>query len=224
MAKQRMTRRRWLQLTGISIAAMGLAACGDGGSDAPTPAPNAPAAGSGGEIALEVNSAGEDSRYDKERLEAPAGAKITLTFTNRSTGSKLFNWVLTQPERFLQVVNDGSAESEANGFLKPNDANVIAHTKLLKAGESDTITFDAPAPGEYPYICTTPGYFARMKGVLVVSRYKRWTPPQRWSPSLVLFYARSEPGSSASRSPSPKNEKPSTSSESVTVGRIAIYK
>ncbi len=162
------SRRRYLQLAGMGITAIGLAACGDGGSGASTPAPNAPTAGSGGAVALELGSAGEDSRYDKERLEAPAGSKITLKFTNRSTGSKLFNWVLTQPGKFLQVVNDGSAESEANGFLKPNDGNVIVHTKLLKAGESDAITFDAPPPGEYPYICTTPGYFARMKGVLVV--------------------------------------------------------
>ena len=168
MMKQRISRRRCLQLTGLGMTALGLAACGDGGSSSPTPAPNAPAAGSGGEVTLEVGSAGDDSRYDKERLEAPAGAKITLKFTNRSTGSKLFNWVLTQPDKYLKVVNDGTAEGEANGFVKPNDENVIAHTKLLKANESDTITFDAPPPGEYPYVCTNPGYFARMKGVLVV--------------------------------------------------------
>lgn len=168
MVRQQISRRQCLQLTGIGIATIGLAACGDGESAAPTPAPNAPPAGSGGAVALEIASVGEDSRYDNERLEAPGGSKITLKFANRSTGSKRFNWVLTQPGKFLQVVNDGSAESEANGFLKPNDENVIAHTKLLKAGESDAITFDAPPPGEYPYICTTPGYFARMKGVLVV--------------------------------------------------------
>ena len=168
MVKQRISRRRYLRFTGIGMAAIGLVACGDGGSDAPTPAPNAPAAGSGGAVTLEIASAGEDSRFDKERLEAPGGSKITVKFKNNSTGSKLFNWVLTQPGKYLKVVNDGTDEGEANGYVKPNDENVIAHTKLLKAGESDTLTFDAPPPGEYPYVCTNPGYFARMKGVLVV--------------------------------------------------------
>ncbi len=52
--------------------------------------------------------------------------------------------------------------------MKPNDDRVIAYSKLLKAGESDTITFDAPPPGEYPYTCTNPGYYVRMRGVLMI--------------------------------------------------------
>ena len=163
------TRRHVLGLIGAAIGGAALAACGGGSSSsAPAGAANAPAAGSGGAVALEISSVGEESKYDKEKLEAAAGSKITLKFNNKSTGSKLFNWVLTQPGKFLLVVNDGATEGEASGYLKPNDPNTIAHTKLLKAGESDTITFDAPPPGEYPYVCTTPGYYAIMKGALVI--------------------------------------------------------
>ena len=54
------------------------------------------------------------------------------------------------------------------GVIKPGDANVIAATKLLKPGETDTITFDAPPPGTYPYVSTFPGFYTRMKGVLTV--------------------------------------------------------
>jgi azurin len=46
---------------------------------------------------------------------------------------------------------------------------VIAHTKLVGGGESDTITFTAPKePGAYPYICSFPGHFALMQGVFTV--------------------------------------------------------
>lgn len=164
------SRRDWMRIGLFGSAVVLLAACGGDSNSSPTAAPaaNAPAAGSGGAVTLEISSAGDDSRFDKEKLEAPGGSKITLKFTNNAKGSKLFNWVLTQPDKYLKVVNDGTAEGEANGFVKPNDENVIAHTKLLKVTESDTITFDAPPPGEYPYICTNPGYYTRMKGVLVI--------------------------------------------------------
>ena len=169
MPLEKQSRRNFLQALGWMTSTFILAACGDdSGSATPATAPNAPAAGSGGTVTLELMSKGEDTLYDKDRLEAPAGSKITLKFTNKSTGSKLFNWVLTRPNKFLSVINDGLTEGEANGFVKPNDENVIAYTKLLKAGESDTIMFDAPAPGEYPFVCTNPGYFARMKGTLVI--------------------------------------------------------
>ncbi len=131
---------------------------------------SAPAAGSGGEVSLEISSDGNDSKFDKETLEAPAGSKITLVFKNNAAADsqKQFNWVLVQPGKQLLVVNDGLMEGEANGYIKPGDANVIAATKLLKPGESETITFDAPAPGTYPYVSTFPGFYTRMKGVLNV--------------------------------------------------------
>ena len=46
-------------------------------------------------------------------------------------------------------------------------AQIIAYTKLLGGGQSDTIEFDLPGPGEYPFLCTYPGHAALMKGVLV---------------------------------------------------------
>lgn len=175
-----LSRREWLRLTGAGAAGMTiLAACG-GGSSAPAQPTtasqssadqsNAPAAGSGGEVKLDIGSAGDDSRFDKEALEAPAGSKITLTFKNNASADsqKLFNWVLVQPGKQLIVVNDGLMEGEANGYIKPNDPNVIAATKMLKPGESETITFDAPPPGQYPYVSTFPGFYTRMRGVLTI--------------------------------------------------------
>jgi azurin len=177
MAKS-VTRRQLLGWAGIGMAsATVLAACG-GGSSAPaqpaasgaTTAANAPAAGSGGEVKLEIGSAGSDSKFDKETLEAPAGSKITLTFKNNASAdtNKLFNWVLVQPGKQLLVVNDGLMEGEANNYVKANDPNVIAMTKLVKPGESETITFDAPPPGQYPYVSTFPGFYTRMRGVLTI--------------------------------------------------------
>lgn len=160
-------------MLGFGVASgVALAACG-GGAPAAAPAASggaAPAAGSGAEVTLEISSAGDDSKFDKEALEAKAGSKISVKFTNKAKAetSKQFNWVLVKPGMQLRVVNDGLTEGESSGYVKPGDTNVIIATKLLKPGESETVTFDAPEPGTYPYVCTFPGFYTRMRGVLTI--------------------------------------------------------
>lgn len=145
---------------GLSICSSLIAACG-GGSGAPTAV-----AETGKTFTFDL-SAGDTVEFSTKTLEADAGSKITLTFTNKST-DKLFNWVLAKPGQMLRVVTNASSESEATGYLREGDDNVIVHTKLLKAGESDTITFDAPAPGSYQFFSTFPGYYTRMNGTLTI--------------------------------------------------------
>jgi Copper binding proteins, plastocyanin/azurin family len=51
----------------------------------------------------------------------------------------------------------------------PESPLVLQATKLLNGGEMERLTFTAPQkPGEYPYLCTFPGHWVRMYGVMVV--------------------------------------------------------
>jgi azurin len=51
----------------------------------------------------------------------------------------------------------------------PESAEILHHTKLVQAGDKDTIEFTAPAePGDYPYLCTYPGHWAIMNGLMKV--------------------------------------------------------
>jgi azurin len=171
------TRRKFLKSTfaigSLGTVAMFVSACGGsggssagtGGTDSGGAAP-APAAGTGKQFTFDI-SAGDTMSFDKAKLEAEAGSKITVNFANKTTGKEL-NWVLAKPGKMLRVVTDGQQEGENNGYLKDNDENVIAHTKLLKPGESDTVTFDAPPAGEYQYFCTFPGFYTRLNGKLTV--------------------------------------------------------
>ncbi len=112
------TRRQMLAMLSLSAIGTTVAtvatACG-GGAGAPTanaPSPSGPAAGTGGDVTLEIGSAGDDSKYDKDKLEAPSGSKITVKFTNNSkpAANKLVNWVLVKPYQLFNVVNDGLVE------------------------------------------------------------------------------------------------------------------
>jgi len=121
-------------------------------------------AGSTTEKNLSVGSVGETMAYDKTELTVPAGQSITLTFKNNSTTLK-HNWVLTNPGKDNDVGIAGIKVGEAKGYV-PDSPDVLAHTKLVDSGGSDTITFKAPAAGDYPFICTNAGHHTVMKGTL----------------------------------------------------------
>lgn len=162
------SRRNFLKTIALSGGMMAgatvLAACGGGGAAATT----APAAGAA--VTLDIGSKGDELAYDKTALEATAGSKITLNFKNNSNpgANLLHNWVLTKPGTAEGVEADGIAAGEANSYIKPNDDRVLANTKMIKGGETASVTFDAPAAGEYPYVCTFPGHGVLMKGTLTV--------------------------------------------------------
>ena len=58
-------------------------------------------------------------------------------------------------------------DAMAKGFI-PDSPDIIAHTKLVQMGQSDTVEFSLPAAGEYPYICTFPGHGILMNGSITV--------------------------------------------------------
>ena len=77
------------------------------------------------------------------------------------------NWVLTKTADMAGVASDGATASVANDHIKPGDARVIAHTKIVGGGESTTITFPTSAlkKGEaYSFFCSFPGHSSIMKG------------------------------------------------------------
>ena len=160
------SRREFLRtlgvLGGVAVSGAFIVACGGGGSS-PTQAPQS----GGGSVTLDIGSKGEELMYDKDKLEAPAGSKITLNLKNNSTALQ-HNWVLVKPGTEEAVATAGMAAGEAQDYLKPDDPNVIAHTKLVKPGQTGSVTFDAPAAGTYPYICTFPGHHTLMKGTLTI--------------------------------------------------------
>ena len=60
------------------------------------------------------------------------------------------------------------AAGARNSEYIPEGDNEIAYTKMLGGGESDTITFDAPEPGKYVFICSFPGHYQLMMGEFIV--------------------------------------------------------
>ena len=110
-------------------------------------------------------------QYDKKELKFDASCatiEITLKHIGKLAKEAMgHNWVLTATADAMAVANDGLGAGLAANYIKAGDKRVIAHTKVLGGGESDTIKIPASAlkkGGDYTYECTFPGHAALMKG------------------------------------------------------------
>jgi len=96
--------------------------------------------------------------------------KVTLKHTGKLPKNIMgHNWVLTKTSDMTAVGNDGVTTGPDKDFLKANDTRVVAHTKLIGGGESDTVTIPLNKlnPSEqYSFFCTFPAHMALMKGTL----------------------------------------------------------
>jgi azurin len=81
------------------------------------------------------------------------------------------NWVLSKTADMQPIATDGLAAGIDKNYLKEGDARIIAHTKIIGAGETDSVTFDVSklAAGEsYGFFCSFPGHISMMKGTVTL--------------------------------------------------------
>ncbi|MGY2377830.1 azurin [Pseudomonas sp. SDO524_S393] len=81
------------------------------------------------------------------------------------------NWVLTSAANMQPVATDGMSAGLDKDYLKAGDDRIIAHTKIIGAGEKDSVTFDVAkltAGTDYAFFCSFPGHISMMKGTVVV--------------------------------------------------------
>lgn len=81
------------------------------------------------------------------------------------------NWVLSKAADMVGITTDGMAAGIDKNYLKDGDTRIIAHTKIIGAGEKDSVTFDVSkltAGESYQFFCSFPGHSSMMKGAVVL--------------------------------------------------------
>ncbi len=140
------------------------------GLEAPKPAkPNPWAKGEPGrEIVIE---AALGLQFVQKQLSAKAGEKITIRFKNPDVVPH--NWLLARPgslQKLGEKVN--LMITDPQGLAKhyvPDSDDVIAYTDMTNPKAEFVIHLTAPKDkGDYPYLCTFPGHWMVMNGVLKV--------------------------------------------------------
>jgi azurin len=110
-------------------------------------------------------------QYDKKLLTVKAGQKVVINLMNPD--NMQHNLVIVQKGMMQKVGAAADAIArDPNGAEKsyvPQIPEVLHATKLVNSGEEVTLQFTAPTqPGDYPFVCTFPGHWRIMNGVLKV--------------------------------------------------------
>lgn len=121
--------------------------------------------------------AGKNLTFAVRSFRAVPGEPLRLIFDNPDVVPH--NWVLVQPGSLEKVGKAGDRliadpEAVARHYVPALD-EVLVHTDIVPPGGQFVISFRAPEePGRYPYLCTFPGHWMVMNGVLIVEK-----PPSR---------------------------------------------
>jgi azurin len=113
----------------------------------------------------------EQMMYDLHYFTVQAGKPVQIILDN--TDNMPHNIVITAPGAFQEIALAAGAMSppddpKAKAFV-PESPKVLQWTPLVQPGESDTLSFTAPEkPGNYVFLCTYPGHWVKMYGVMQV--------------------------------------------------------
>lgn len=123
-------------------------------------------------VTLEL-SAGDDMKYDKDTLRAKPGQEVTVVLHHTGKQSKAsmgHDFVLLKLGGDYKAFGEAATKAPDRDHL-PADlmSQVIAHSEIIGGGETTQVTFAAPTvAGYYPYVCSFPGHYTMMHGVLVI--------------------------------------------------------
>ncbi|OQR37805.1 azurin [Pseudomonas sp. Bc-h] len=81
------------------------------------------------------------------------------------------NLVVSKEADMQPIATDGLSAGIDKQYLKEGDARIIAHTKIIGAGETDSLTIDVSKldPAEkYGFFCSFPGHISMMKGTITL--------------------------------------------------------
>ncbi len=168
-----------------------LAACGGGTDDTADTAGTASTAGTAAETGTAGTTAGaasgataevvdgtvtltpvgEQMLYAQTAFTATAGSELRVVFQNTATGAAMrHNVVILQPGTDVNAFGIAAASAADTDYV-PADmmSQVVAYTPMSDPGQTVDATFTVPTtPGEYPFVCTFPGHYATMRGVMTV--------------------------------------------------------
>lgn len=124
------------------------------------------------DIEIEGNDA---MQFNESAIAVPASCKqftVKLKHVGKLPKASMgHNWVLSKAADAQGVAADGIGAGLDKAYVKPGDARVIAHSKVIGGGETDAVSFDVAklkAGDSYAWFCSFPGHASLMKGTLAL--------------------------------------------------------
>lgn len=119
-------------------------------------------------------SVNDQIRYSTKKLEGKVGVpmEITLKHTGKIPKSSMsHNLVILKPGSMVATISAKCGQAKESNYIA-TDADtksaIIAYAPQLGPGETYVIKFTPREAGDYPYLCTFPGHFGEMNGIITV--------------------------------------------------------
>jgi azurin len=110
-------------------------------------------------------------QFAPKELKAKAGAPVRIIFENPDLMQHNLVLVARGADEEVGVLADQMA-TKPEGLSKqfiPDSPKVLHATPLVNPTGRAELQFNAPnEPGSYPFLCTFPGHWRIMRGVLIV--------------------------------------------------------
>lgn len=115
---------------------------------------------------------GNQMKYRETEFTVAPGETIKLVFDNTATSPSMQHNVVvlnsTEEDVFRRVGEAGMKAGSSNDYVPEDDA-ILAYTPIAPPGETVSVTFTVPEEtGDYGYVCTFPGHWATMRGIMKV--------------------------------------------------------
>ena len=147
-------------------------------AEATTPAPAPAADGKPAAVVADCATTIEGNdlmQFDVGSIVVPASCSefsITLKHTGQMDVKVMGHNVVVSKASDLQgIVADGMSAGPDAGYLKPDDARVVARTEMIGGGQTSTASFQVARikdGGPYEFFCSFPGHAAMMRGTISV--------------------------------------------------------
>jgi azurin len=112
-------------------------------------------------------------KYDKQLITAKAGSTVQIIIQNPDFMQHNFLLIKQGTLEKVGAAADRMAHEPNAAKMQyvPRMPEVLHATPLINPGGKYVLTFKVPVtPGDYPYVCTFPGHWRIMKGIMRVTK------------------------------------------------------
>jgi putative membrane-bound dehydrogenase-like protein len=129
------------------------------------------ATSSGNAIVVHLKVLQNEMKYDLKTFTVKAGQPVQIVFSNPDF---MQHNLVIGSRGAMDIIGKAADKlaTDAKGasmHYVPEIPEVLFHSRLLNPQDTETLEFTAPLqPGDYPYLCTFPGHWRIMNGVMKV--------------------------------------------------------
>ncbi len=119
-----------------------------------------------------IESVGNELKFAQVEFTVKPDEKIRLVFENKATVQGISHNVVIleagEGAKGIDRVGVAAISAADNDYI-PDDDAILFYTPMAAPGDTVEVTFEAPTePGKYPYLCSFPGHYVLMRGIMIV--------------------------------------------------------